>query len=100
MEMSRKEITMRKRQTLILSLLLVVFLLGGCAEKEVADIAEKETTKEAVEEAVENTAQDTDQEEVLQEKQEAELPDGTYTAGSILTTVCFMSVKPVTAREH
>ena len=55
MEMSRKEITMRKRQTLILSLLLVVFLLGGCAEKEVADIAEKETTKEAVEEAVENT---------------------------------------------
>ena len=71
---------MRKRQTLLLSLLLVVFLLGGCAEKEVADIAEKETTKEAVEEAVENTAQDTDQEEVLQEKQEAELPDGTYTA--------------------
>ena len=61
---------MRKRQTLILSLLLVVFLLGGCAEKEVADIAEKETTKEAVEEAVEDTAQDTDQEEVLQEKQE------------------------------
>ena len=71
---------MRKRQTLILSLLLVVFLLGGCAEKEVADIAEKETTKEAVEEAVENTAQDTDQEEALEEKQEAELPDGTYTA--------------------
>ena len=71
---------MRKRQTLLLSLLLVVFLLGGCAEKEVADIAEKETTKEAVEEAVENTAQDTDQEEALEEKQEAELPDGTYTA--------------------
>lgn len=91
---------MRKRQTLILSLLLVVFLLGGCAEKEVADIAEKETTKEAVEEAVEDTAQDTDQEEVLQESRKQNCRTEPTQQSSILTTVCFMSVKPVTAREH